>query len=118
MIPPVYQALRNVPGIVALVADRIYGSGEATQGEARPYIVWQIISATPNNNLSEAPEQDDQRVQVDVYAQSESACRQLAKLVRDAIEAQMHIVFGPWNDYEPETKLYRWSFDCTWLLDR
>ena len=118
MIPPVYQTLTAVPAIVALVADRIFGSGIATQGETRPYIVWQIISASPDNNLSDTPEQDAQRVQVDVYSISEQVCRQLETLVRNALEAQMHIVFGPWSDYESETKLYRWSQDVSWLLDR
>ena len=118
MIPPVYQTLTAVPAIVSLVADRIYGSGQATQGETRPYITWQIISATPNNNLSTTPEQDDQRVQIDVYSKSEQDCTVLAKLVRNAIEQVMHITFGPWNTYEADTGLYRWSMDVTWLLDR
>lgn len=118
MIPPIYQALTAVPAIVTLVGDRIYGSGVVTEGESRPYIVWSIISATPNNNISTTPEQDDQRVQVDVYSKSETVARQLETLVRDALEAQMHIVFGPWNTFETETKLFRWSQDVTWLLAR
>lgn len=118
MIPPVYQVLTAVPAIVAIVGDRIFGSGVATQDKSRPYIVWQIVSANPDNNLSDTPEQDAQRVQVDVYSISEQICRQLETLVRDALEAQMHIVYGPWNDYEVETKLYRWSQDVSWLLDR
>lgn len=118
MIPPIYQTLSAVPAIVAIVGDRIGGSGSATEGEKRPYIVWQIASASPENNLSCDPEFDDQRIQIDCYSVSETACSQLARLVRDAIEAQVYITFGPWNSYESDTKLYRWSFDCTWFLDR
>ena len=118
MIPPIYQTLLNAPAVYAIVEDRIFGSGQATQGEARPYIVWQIASAAPENNLSDTPEFDDQRIQIDCWSKDETTCKQLAQAVRDAIEVQAHITFGPWNDYEAETGLYRWSFDCTWFLDR
>lgn len=118
MIPPVYQTLSAVSAIVAIVGTRIFGSGSATEGETRPYIVWQIASAAPENNLSTTPEFDDQRVQIDCYAINEKACRELAQLVRNAIEAQVNIVLGPWNDYEPDTKLFKWSMDATWLLNR
>lgn len=118
MIPPIYQTLHSVSAIAALVGDRIFGSGSATEGETRPYIVWQIASAFPENNLSTTPEYDDQRIQIDCYAKSEVSSRQLAQLVRDAIEAKVNIVFGPWSDYESDTKLFRWSMDATWFLTR
>ncbi len=118
MIPPVFNTLTANGALVALVGQRIYGSGQATQDKARPYIVWQVVSSVPNNTLGCLPDQDDMRVQIDVYSTSEQVCRQIATLVRDTIEPVMHITFGPWNSFEDETKLYRWSMDVTWLLDR
>lgn len=118
MIPPIYQTLTAAAPVTSIVGTRIYGSGNVPEGEPRPYVTWLIASAAPENNLSDTPEFDDQRVQIDCWSKDETQCRQLATAVRNAIEAQVNITFGPWNDYEAETRLFRWSMDCTWFLDR
>ena len=117
MIPPVQQALSGAAAVTAIVSARIYQT-VAPQDVVRPYIVWTLVSGVPGNNLSDTPEYDDQRVQVDCWSESPAQCRQLAEAARDAIEAQTNIVFGPWNEYEDDTKLYRWSFDAEYLQSR
>jgi hypothetical protein len=117
MIPPVQQTLSGASGVTAIVGARIYQS-VAPQDTAQPYVVWTLVSGVPGNNLSDTPEYDDQRVQIDCWSLSASQCRQLAEAVRDAIEAQTHIVFGPWSDYESDTKLHRWSMDAQYLESR
>lgn len=122
MLPPIFNVLIGSPAVTAIVGvgtnARIYGAGRVPPDTTKPYIVWQIISANPDNNLSDTPEQDDQRVQVDIYAKDQVQSRLLATAARNAIEAVMHIVYGPWDQYEADTALYRWSFDVSWLLDR
>ncbi len=117
MIPPIQQLLEASGALVAIVGDRIF-QATAPADAAQPYVVWTLVSGVPANNLSELPQSDDQRVQVDFYALSAVACRQAAQAGRDAIETYADIVFGPWNTYEGDTKLYRWSFDAQTIEDR
>lgn len=109
-LPSVQQALTGSSALVAIVGTRITQS-IAPEDQTRPYVVWWIASAAPENNLSDRPEEDDQRMQVDCWSPNQPQCRQMMQAASDACEAIGHIVFGPWSDYEPETKLFRWSFD-------
>jgi hypothetical protein len=117
MTPDVRGTLLANSTVNTLTGGRVF-QVVATQGSARPYIVWQIVSATPVNNISDPPEQDDQRIQIDIYANDQPICNQLAVAARDAIESVTHIVFGPWQDFEQDTKMYRVSFDAEYWLDR
>ena len=103
--------------VTAIVGSRIYQS-IVPQEITQPYVVWSVVTSAPGNNLSDPPEYDDQRIQIDCWSTSQSQCRALAKAVRDAIEAQTHIVYGPWTDYEPDTKLFRWSMDAEYWQNR
>ena len=53
------------------------------------------------------------RIQVDAWAESKGDARRLSDAARAALYAGMTIgaVFGNPDDYEPDTKLYRASFD-------
>ena len=104
--------------VTAIAGARIFGSGMATQGETQPYVVWSIVSGVPGNTLACKPDHDSQRVQIDCYAKGETVARNLGTAVRNAIEDHYSIEFGPWNDYEPDTGLYRWSMDVAIILDR
>ena len=110
-LPRVQQALADSSALTAIVADRIT-FGIAPQDQTRPYVVWFVVSAVPENLLGERPLEDDQRVQVDCWhPTSQPICRQMMQAAVDALEGIGHIVFGPWYEFEPETKLHRWSFD-------
>jgi hypothetical protein len=117
VVPPVQQTLTAASAVTAIVGSRIYQS-IAPQDITQPYVVWSVVTSAPGNNLSETPEYDDQRVQIDCWSTNQSQARQLGQAVRDAIEVYTHIVYGPWNDYEPDTKLHRWSMDSEWWQDR
>lgn len=117
MTPNVYATLISVTGITNIVSDRIYRT-IAPQGDTQPCIVWSLASNVPNLSLDCTPEVDDQRIQIDCYSLSQPQCRQLATLVRDTIEAETHIVFGPWDAYESDTRLWRWSMDAEYWHSR
>lgn len=107
MNPPVFAAL-NVPAVNALVGTRIFGNGIAPQDATRPYVVWQIVGGGPVNNLSEDPDMDDARVRVTTYSDEThgtAAARALKLTVMVSLEAVTHVVFGPVDDYEAETKM-------------
>lgn len=117
MVPPVQQTLLAASAVTAIVGQRVYQQ-VAQQDTTQPYVIWAVVTSAPGNNLSQTPEYDDQRIQIDCWSPSQSQARLLGQAVRDAIETQTHIVYGPWSDYETETKLYRWSMDAEYWLDR
>lgn len=119
MNPPVFAAL-NVSAVNAFVGGRIFQT-RANQDTTRPYIVWQIVGGGPDNNLSCDPEFDDARVRVWCYTPDtagSAAARNLALAARDALEAVTHVIFGPIDDYESDTKLYVWIMDAEFFDNR
>jgi len=56
-----------------------------------PYITWFTVAGQPYNNLSDLPDGDNDIVQIDCWAGSgdeeETVCIQLARAVRDALDA-------------------------------
>lgn len=117
-LPPCFDVLKASSGLVAIVGDRIYQTVAAEQAIA-PYLVWGITTAVPENTLSCPPSVDDQRVTVSVYARDQRSAREAIQFAADAAEENLgHIIFGPWDTYEPTTKLYRYSFDVEVWNDR
>jgi RimJ/RimL family protein N-acetyltransferase len=108
-----YDALKGSSAITNVVADRIFLTF-VPEAQTRPYIVYFIATAVPENTLSEPPQVDDQRVQIDAYVPQTTgtaAANALKDAIIDAIEPIGHVVFGPWNAYESDTRLLRWSMD-------
>lgn len=109
--PPCADALKANAGLVAIVGNRIFQT-VAIEGAAQPYVVWSITTAVPANMLGETPREDDQRITVNVYARDQPTARRAIQFAADAVEDTFgDIIFGPWDTYEPATKLYRYSFD-------
>ena len=117
MIAPVYTTLSSASGVTAIVSDRIYRT-QAKQDTARPYIVWSVVSATPENTLADRPEIDESRIQVDCYSESQSQARALSDAAQYAIEGVANVVMGPLEFYEPDTMLYRFTFDAVFFTAR
>jgi hypothetical protein len=109
-LPAIQGALAGSGALTAIVQSRIYQT-VAPEDAARPYVVWTLVSAVPENQLSETAEDDDQRVQVDTFSGSQPQARQAIQAAADACEAIGYIVFGPWFSFEDDTKLHRGSFD-------
>lgn len=106
----VQQTYEASAALVAIVGDRIV-QGLMPQTYTRPYLIWFVATSVPDNTLSERPQRDDARIQTDIYAASQTDARAAKDAALYAAESIGHVVFGPWESYEPETKLYRWSFD-------
>lgn len=117
----VIAALKAWPAADALLAGnpfRAFSHGNAPQNIQRPYVTFQTVSAQPVNNLSDTPDCDDSRIQVNCWATTQKDAKALSLAVRDALEAQTHVVFGPIDDFEPQTKMFRWFMDCEWWTAR
>lgn len=121
MIPPIFAvcaASSDVNDQLGTDPLRLFQFGLAPQNVARPYAVWQIIGGAPENYITGVPDIDQYSIQVDVYATTATDARDAARALRDAIEPVAHIVGWRGEDREPETQLYRISFDVDWFVHR
>lgn len=122
MYPPIFDAV-NVPGVQALLKPgkgelRFYLFGMAPQGVQKPYAVWQTAYGSPENYLNRTPNADSFGVQVDVYADSPTSARTVAEALRNAIEPYAYITSWRGDSRDPDTKNYRFGFDCDWIVNR
>ncbi|MDN5519196.1 DUF3168 domain-containing protein [Pseudomonas sp.] len=122
MTPPIVQACLQSPAVTALLGAgtgmRLYSFGEAEQGVAKPYAVWQIVSGSPENYLAGRPDLDSVTLQVDVYAATGDSARKVRDAIRDAVELDAYVTRWGVEGRDPETKNYRASFDVDWMVSR
>lgn len=121
MFPPIFAVAAADPAVTALLGaapTRFYPFGEAPQGVAYPYAVWQTFGGAPENYLGNRPDMDSHALQVDVYAETGASARAVASALRDAIEPHAYITRWGGESVDPETKRYRISFDVDWYVAR
>lgn len=126
MFPPLFAALDASAAVRILFGPnplRVYAAGEAPADVQTPYVVWQTITGSPENYLAGVPDMDGFTTQIDVYGRAGgdrplTAIRTAAQAVRDAIETEAYIVGWRGESREPDTNLYRISFDVDWLTPR
>lgn len=97
---------------------RMYAFGQAPAQVQRPYVVWQVITGFPGNNISDRPDFDLQSLQIDVYASTDVSARSVATALRDAIEPHMHITSWDGEGRDPVTSYYRFTFSVDWYAER
>lgn len=119
---PIYDVLRSVPAVTALLgADpnlRVYAFGQAPTTVLRPYVTWQLTTGFPNNNLSDRPENDENAVQIDIYATTPQSAEAVKIALRDAIEPVTHITSWDGEGRETPTSDYRITFSVDWFVNR
>jgi hypothetical protein len=113
----------DVQGVLTAALTSISGCAvyrtQAIEGAVAPYVVWTIVSAVPENQISGAPETDNARIQIDTYSKTQSQSRQMCDLAQAAVEdTSANVIFGPTETRETDTKLWRWSFDSSWWNNR
>ena len=125
MLPKVRATLKASSPVVTLVGDRIWRHNNAPQdivADARErglgYVTWFLVTGDPQNTLSELPSKDRMTIQIDNWHPSDSACEQLATMVRNAIEPYAHMTGQPIDGRDPATKLYRMALQFDWFVDR
>ena len=123
MIPPLTTLMENTAAVTAQLGTnptRFFPSEYPENlSVSYPYSVYEVIGGVPANFLEGAPAVDNVRVQIDIYSDALSTAEAAYNAVRDATETVSHIVslnFG--GEYDGETKLYRYSFDISYWLNR
>lgn len=123
MSVPVYAWLSAASGVTAIVgADNpaIHDAGWAPDGPEAPtrYVVWRIVSGLPENYLSEAPDMDDVRIQLDCYGRNRPEATELFDAVLEALQEHGHQVSENPEGRDENTKLYVRSADFEFWASR
>ncbi len=118
MIPNLTAILKGNGAVHAICGDNVFRTFKDKPGDVGPYIVWQIISGVPENNLSDLPDIDDARIQVDSYCNDQGTARTLSEAAQAVLELLGYVVFGPVEGHEEETLLWRWTIDVEFWTDR
>ncbi|WP_109512781.1 DUF3168 domain-containing protein [Pseudomonas ovata] len=122
MDAPIFSVCSTDPEVTALLGAgidcRLYSFGEAPEGTLKPYVVWSLITGSPENYLAGRPDVDGFTLQVDVYAVTGGTIGAVTKAMRDAIEPHAYIVRWGATDRDPKTKDPHRSFDVDWIVQR
>ncbi|MBK3872136.1 DUF3168 domain-containing protein [Stutzerimonas frequens] len=121
MFPPIFEVCKadsTVTNLLGVNPTRIWPFGEAPEGTALPYAVWQLVSGSPENYLAGRPDMDGFTLQVDVYAATGASARAVGAALRDSIELRAHITRWGGESKDEATGRYRLSFDVDWLTPR
>lgn len=113
---PIYSILKASPQIVVLLGDKIY-EDLAPNGTKPPYLVWQEITGTPNNNLDCPANNDHVMYQIMVYSPYSKIASDIRTVVCEVLQEHSFIL-SRITDYEKDTKLFSRGFDANWWLDR
>lgn len=122
MLPNLFPLLKDSSAVRALIGDvggvlRFYRHGTAPQGVTAPYVTHQAISGTPELVLDGTPPVDGSLIQVSCWSDNagtgSKGIETLGTAVRDAIEAEHHIVSFRDMGQDPETKRYRIDLDVS-----
>lgn len=120
MYAPIFTVCSASTAVKAVIGNpiRLYAFGEAPQGVAKPYAVWQVVGGSPENYLNQVPDADSYSLQVDVYGDNAASVRGVAEALRDAIEPVAYITAWRGESRDTETRDYRYSFDIDWYVLR
>lgn len=127
MNPPVFALAAADSAVVAALKTgsgplRLYQFGLAPQPGTPfykvPYAVWQFAYGSPENYLGDRPDTDFQGVQVDVYAATDKAAREIADKLQHAFELAGHVTGFRGEEIDEPTGLSRSSFDVEFWTPR
>ena len=118
---PIFQLLSANAALTAKIGAapvRAFPQGTAPESVAKPYIVFQQITGSPENYLNQNPDADDSTTQVDVYAETVTEARAVAILARNAMQSASYITGIRELGKDPDTNLFRVSIDVDWITHR
>lgn len=124
MTAPIFKLLNASDEVKSYLKSRgilrAYEFGLAPDSPVKPYLVWQDISALPQNHLDCPAKTDHIAVQIDIYTTDPTQLKPIREVARKALEIDNSCVVTDLrgNMRDPDTKLYRTGFDSNWFVDR
>lgn len=121
MTPPIFKVLNTDSAVKAILLKnnilRVFEFGLAPDQPELPYMVWSTVAGTPANYLSTRPDMDRALIQIDCYGATAAQVKQVASVVRAAIEADCYITALRGAEREADNT-YRIGFDASWQVSR
>lgn len=127
-LPPVFPLLAAAPAVTAIVGTnpvRVYPGGVIPQAASMPAIAWLVVAGVPENMLGDRTVVDNQRVQIDCWADNFDAAMALFEAVRAALEGAAYLVgindpegISSNTQFDPDTRRYRISSDWSFWVSR
>ncbi len=107
VIDTLVAALKAAAGVTSLVSTRIYPL-QVEPGVAMPYVVVELLNATPVNSLRGWDGIDANRVLVSIFATTYDAARDVAAAVRTALAAANGLCEQEGDqDFDAATRMHR-----------
>lgn len=120
---PIYPTCEADATCQALLGDsegilRLWPFNTAPLNPPLPYATYQNIGGSPENNVSDRPDCDQFRLQVNVWGATSSDVRAVAEAIRDAIEGESYITRWGEQVQDAQTKAFGYDFDVDWYTHR
>lgn len=116
MNPQLFSILNADAQVRALLGPtplRVYPWGRAPQNVAKPYAVYSVYNANPENYLDRVPDIDNKGTQINIYAENAADLESCFIAIRDALEPYAHMTNFSTPDLDSNTDLFpcRMEFD-------
>lgn len=110
---PILNASTTVKNLLGSNPLRVYPFGRAPQNTAKPYAVYSVYNANPENYLGQVPDIDNKGTQIDIYAETAQSAESCFVAIRNALEPSAHMTSFSTIGVEENTNLYnvRMEFD-------
>ena len=121
-ILPVVPTLKLASAVTALLGTNPLRVFEdiAPHKTPRPYAVWSVVTANPENHLDCPANTDHVSFQIVVYDTNPGEASKIRKAIRESLEHHCYVTGIHPNHFEriADTNIFGRGFDANWFLDR
>lgn len=116
MNPELFEILDDSTAVQRLMGKnplRVYPFGRAPKNVKKPYAVYSVYNANPENYLDCVPDIDNKGTQITIYSEDYESLEDCFEAVRDALEPHAHMTSFSTPDQDEDTELFscRMEFD-------
>lgn len=99
---------------------RVYPWGRAPENPTKPYAVYGVYNANPENYLADRADLDDKGTQIDIFADTAVSIENCFNAIRNALETVHYGYLTSWStpDLDEETNLYHIRMDYDFKDER
>lgn len=103
-----FQILNALPAVQSVLGNplRLYPFGRAPQGVQKPYAVYTVFNAAPENYVSDVPDIARKGVQVDIVAEKAAQVSAIFTAIKDGIQTHGHITSYATTTRDADTDFY------------
>lgn len=121
MNPPIFTILNSSTAVRLLLGSnplRIYPWGRAPSNVRKPYGVYAVYNANPENYLGQVPDIDNKGTQLNLYADTAESLENTYTAVRNALEPYAHMTSFSTPDLDADTDLFSCIMEFDFWEDR